>query len=89
MARWEDDDVRPRIHCRELAGATHAPFRGFNRAQAAVIEAGILASRLRRLPAEKVDREMDYLRSRGGEDRRPPRAGGVAVAGGEDRGIRT
>ena len=62
VVRWEDDDVRPRIHCRELACATHAPFRGFSRAQAAVIEAGILASRLRRLPAEKVDREMDYLR---------------------------
>ena len=62
VARWEDDEVRPRIWCRELACATHAPFRGFNRAQAAVIEAGILASRLRRLPAEKVDREMDYLR---------------------------
>ena len=62
VACWEDDEVRPRVHCRELACATHAPFRGFNRAQAAVIEAGILASRLRRLPAEKVDREMDYLR---------------------------
>ena len=62
LARWEDDEVRPRIHCRELARETHGPFRGFNRAQAAVIEAGILASRLRRLPAEKIDREMDYLR---------------------------
>ena len=62
VARWEDDDVRPHILCRELSCATHAPFRGFNRAQAAVIEAGILASRLRRLPAEKIDREMDYLR---------------------------
>ena len=62
VAHWEDDNVRPRIHCRELACATHAPFRGFNRAQAAVIEAGILASRLRRLSAEKIDREMDYLR---------------------------
>ena len=62
VARWEDDAVRPRIWCRELACATHAPFRGFSRAQAAVIEAGILVSRLRRLPAEKVDREIDYLR---------------------------
>ena len=62
VERWEDDEVRPRIWCRELASGTHAAFRGFNRAQAAVIEAGILASRLRRLPAEKVDREMDYLR---------------------------
>jgi len=62
VARWEDDAVRPRLWCRELACATHAPFRGFSRAQAAVIEAGILVSRLRRLPAEKVDREIDYLR---------------------------
>ena len=62
VARWEDDEVRPRIFCRALACETHAAFRGFNRAQAAVIEAGILVSRLRRLPAEKIDREMDYLR---------------------------
>ena len=62
VARWEDDEVRPRIWCRELASGTHVAFRGFNRAQAAVIEAGILVSRLRRLPAEKVDREMGYLR---------------------------
>ena len=62
VARWEDDEVRPRIWCRELAREIHAPFRGFSRAQAAVIEAGILASRLHRLPAEKIDREMDYLR---------------------------
>ena len=62
VARWEDDEVRPRIWCRELARETHGAFAGFNRAQAAVIEAGILVSRLRRLPAEKIDREMDYLR---------------------------
>ena len=62
VARWEDDEVRPRVLCRALACETHAAFRGFNRAQAAVIEAGILVSRLRRLPAEKIDREMDYLR---------------------------
>ena len=62
VVRLEDDGLRPRVLCRELARETHASFEGFNRAQAAVIEAGILASRLRRLPAEKVDREMDYLR---------------------------
>ena len=62
VARWEDDAVRPRIWCRELARETHAGFRGFNRAQAAVIEAGILVSRLRRLSAEKIDRDMEYLR---------------------------
>ena len=62
VVRWEDDDVRPRIYCREVARQTHAAFEGFNRAQGAVIEAGILVSRLRMLPAEKIDREMDYLR---------------------------
>ena len=62
VARWEDDEQRPRIYCRALACETHAAFRGFNRAQAAVIEAAILVSRLHMLPPEKIDREMDYLR---------------------------
>ncbi len=62
VERFEDDPVRPRFHCRTLAEATHGPFRGFNRAQAAVIEAAILVSRLHMLPAEKIDREVDYLR---------------------------
>ena len=62
VERWEDDEVRPSVWCRELARENHGVFTGFNRAQAAVIEAGILVSRLRRLPAEKIDREMDYLR---------------------------
>ena len=62
VARWEDDESRPRIYCRALARETHAAFQGFNRAQAAVIEAAILVSRLHILPAEKIDREMDYLR---------------------------
>jgi hypothetical protein len=41
---------------------THAPFPGFNRAQAAVVEGAILVSRLFMLPKEKVDSEIDYLR---------------------------
>ena len=54
--------------------ASHAPFKGFNRAQAAVIEAAILASRLHMLPREKIERELGYLQICGREDRRPPRA---------------
>lgn len=61
LERVQDDAVRPRLFCRELAHAIHAPFRGFNRAQASVIEAAILVSRLGMLPAEKVDAEMAYL----------------------------
>ena len=62
VARWEDDTQRPRIYCRELTHGIHTAFQGFNRAQAAVIEAAILVSRLHMLPAEKIDREMEYLR---------------------------
>jgi hypothetical protein len=61
IERREEDAVRPRFHGRVVHEATHAPFRGFNRAQAAVIEAAILVSRLHMLEAEKVDREMAYL----------------------------
>jgi len=56
-----EDDERPRFHCRVVRTLTHAPFQGFNRAQAAVIEAAILVSRLTMLPREKVEREMAYL----------------------------
>ena len=34
-----EDEQRPRFHCRVVHAASHAPFQGFNRAQAAVIEA--------------------------------------------------
>jgi hypothetical protein len=56
-----EDPQRPRIQCAVRAGATHGPFRGYNRAQAAVVEAAILVSRLHLLPAVKVDRELAYL----------------------------
>jgi hypothetical protein len=58
----EEHEQRPRFHCRVLHQAMHAPFRGFNRAQAAVLEAAILVSRLSMLPREKVEREVEYLR---------------------------
>jgi hypothetical protein len=56
-----DDPQRPRLRCRVVHRATHAPFSGFNRAQAAVVEAAILVSRLHLLPREKIAREMEYL----------------------------
>jgi uncharacterized protein len=56
-----EDEQRPRFHCRVLRVATHAPFLGFNRAQAAVIEAAILVSRLEMLPREKIAQEVAYL----------------------------
>src|SRR5262249_22228193 len=35
VARVTQDDQRPRFHCRVMNLVQHAPFRGFNRAQAA------------------------------------------------------
>jgi len=61
VTRITEDEQRPRFHCRVLRSAAHAPFKGFNRAQAAVIEAAILASRLQMLAREKVEREIAYL----------------------------
>lgn len=59
---FEDDPVRPSFPCRVIHEAGHRPFRGHNRAQAAVIEAAILVSRLHLLPWEKIERELGYLR---------------------------
>ena len=61
VERINDDSVRPCFYCREVHRETHAPFPGFNRAQAAVIEAAILVSRLHMLSSAKIEREIDYL----------------------------
>ena len=61
LSKQRDDAQRPVLHMTRLHEATHAPFIGFNRAQAAVIEGAVLVSRLSMLTAEKVDAEMAYL----------------------------
>ncbi len=57
----QDDPQRPVLRMRRLREASHGLFPGFNRAQAAVIEAAVLVSRLGMLPREKVESELDYL----------------------------
>jgi hypothetical protein len=57
-----DDAVRPRFFCRAVQEEMHAPFTGFNRAKAAVLELAILVSRLDMLPRGKIDAEIAYLR---------------------------
>ncbi|MGF6753674.1 DUF447 domain-containing protein [Paraburkholderia sp. GAS42] len=57
-----DDGERPALHMRCVHQEMHAPFPGFNRAQAAVVEGAILVSRLFMLPAAKVDNEVAYLK---------------------------
>lgn len=56
-----DDGIRPRHFCRVVSEETHAPFTGFNRAKAAVLELAILVSRLGMLARDKIDAEIAYL----------------------------
>lgn len=61
LAQHHDDAQRPVLQMARVHEQEHAPFAGFNRAQAAVIEGAVLVSRLHMLPPEKVDTEMAYL----------------------------
>jgi hypothetical protein len=61
VERVEDDPQRPRFFCRVKKIEQHAPFRGLNRAKAAVLELCILVSRLTMLPREKIEHDIDYL----------------------------
>ena len=56
-----DDPQRPRFRCRVVHAETHRPFLGYNRAQAAVIEAAILSTRLHMLSRDKIEAELAYL----------------------------
>ncbi len=56
-----DDAQRPVLTLRVVEQVDHAPFLGFNRAQAAVIEGAVLVSRLKLLPIERIERELAAL----------------------------
>lgn len=62
IERIEEDELRPKLFCKTVAMVNHKPFKGFNRAQFAVLEAAILISRLDRLPTEKIESEIAYLK---------------------------
>ena len=68
VSHWElavnrvtQDEVRPRFSCHVVHKASHRPWGGFNRAQAAVLECSVLVSRLKMLPPEKIEAELKYL----------------------------
>ncbi len=68
VSHWElavdklsDDPQRPRFSCKLVYEASHRPWEGFNRAQAAVLECAVLVTRLNMLAAEKVEAELKYL----------------------------
>ncbi|MCX7097285.1 MAG: DUF447 family protein [Methylococcales bacterium] len=62
LSHIEDDTTRPKLICKPVHQANHAPFQGFNRGQYSVLEAAILISRLHMLPLAKIQAEIDYLR---------------------------
>ncbi len=59
----DTDDANPRASftAEVKYEMNHAPFRGFNRAQNAVVEAAILVSRLQMLSVDKIKTELAYL----------------------------
>ncbi len=68
VAHWElkvervlEDELRPRFICAIAHQESHAPWGGFNRAQAAVLELAVLTTRLKMLPPEKIENELKYL----------------------------
>ena len=61
IVTFNDDDPRASFKGAVICDVSHAPFRGFNRAQSAVIEASILISRISMLPVEKLQQEIAYL----------------------------
>ena len=63
VTQVSQDEQRPRFHCRVVHTESHRAFAGFNRGQAAVVEAAILVSRLHLLPRQKIDSELAYLES--------------------------
>ena len=55
--KHNEDKVRPKFDCKIVNENMLKPFRGFNRAQASIIEAAILISRLKILPLKKIKKE--------------------------------
>lgn len=61
LVKINEDVQRPKLFLEVIHEVSHHPFHGFNRAQAAVIELAVLASRLNMLAKDKVLSEMQYL----------------------------
>lgn len=61
LVKINEDALRPQLVLEVIHEVQHQSFQGFNRAQAAVIELAVLASRLNMLAKDKVLSEMQYL----------------------------
>jgi hypothetical protein len=61
LVEIREDALRPQLVMEKLFEEQHGYFKGFNRAQAAVIELAVLVSRLHILPRERIESELAYL----------------------------
>ena len=61
VINFTEDLKRPTFKCRILLSRCIKPFKGFNRARSALLEACILASRTKFLKKKKIMEELKYL----------------------------
>ena len=61
LAEIHDDKIRSTLHMNKVNEIHLSSFKGFNRAQAAIIEASVLMSRLDLLSRDKIKQEIKYL----------------------------
>ncbi|MEL0254500.1 MAG: DUF447 domain-containing protein [Burkholderiaceae bacterium] len=61
LAEIHDDEIRSTLYMNKVNVNHLSSFKGFNRAQAAIIEASVLMSRLDLLSQDKIKQEIKYL----------------------------
>ena len=60
---FKEDNIRPKFKCRIVKTANHKRFEGFNRAQSSIVEACILATRVKFLKKKKILTDLEFLYS--------------------------
>jgi len=61
LVEIHDDEIRSTLYMNKVNVIHLSSFKGFNRAQAAIIEASVLMSRLDLLSQDKIKQEIKYL----------------------------
>lgn len=61
VVKYLPDNKRPTFKCKIVFSKYNKPFKGLNRARAALIEACILATRTKFLKKNQISRELNYL----------------------------
>ena len=56
-----DDKVRPEFKCKIVGSKNLKKFQGFNRAQSSIVEACILASRVKMIKKNKIIKDLNHL----------------------------